>query len=86
MELNNYSYAAHKDNTFYKLLTRSYTFQLAKYEHDGVSKTIDSDDRNFSFIGLGELLFLKCSRSRRLYFELTRATNAGLTTLKYLLF
>ena len=59
MELNNYSYAAHKGNTFYKLLTRSYTFQLAKYEHDGVSKSIDSDGRNFSFIDFGESLFHK---------------------------
>ena len=40
--------------SFYKLLTRRYIFQLAKYEHKGVSESIDSDDRNFSFVGLLE--------------------------------
>ena len=32
----NYFYAAHKGNFFYMLLTRRYTFQLTKYEHEGV--------------------------------------------------
>ena len=59
MEWNNYSFAAHNDDFFYTLLTRRYIFQLTKYEHEGVSESIDSDNRNFFFIGLAELLFLK---------------------------
>ena len=46
---------------FYKLLTRRDIFQLAKYKYEGVSESIDSDDRNFSFIVLAELLFYKPS-------------------------
>ena len=47
---------------FYKLLTRRYTFQLTKYKHESVSESIDSDDRNFSFVVLTELLFFKRSQ------------------------
>ena len=39
---------------FYKLHIRRYIFQLKKYEHKGVTENIDSDDRNFSSIGLEE--------------------------------
>ena len=42
----------------FKSLIKKYIFQFTRYEHRGVSKSIDSDDRNFSFIGLVELLFL----------------------------
>ena len=47
--------------TFYKLLTRRYIFKLTKHEHEGVSESNDSDDRNFSF-GLAELSFVKRSQ------------------------
>ena len=40
----------------------------------------------FLLLVLGNYYSLNAPNSRRLYFELTRATNAGLTTLKYLLF
>ena len=53
-ERNNYSDAVHKGNFFYKLLTRRYIFQLMKYEHKGVSESIDFDDMNFSSAGLAE--------------------------------
>ena len=46
------SYAVHKYDFFYKLLTRRYIFQLMKYEHKGASESIDSKDRNFSSVGL----------------------------------
>ena len=48
--------------TFYKLLTRRYIFKLTKHEHEGVSESNDSDDRNFSFAGLAELSFVKRSQ------------------------
>ena len=35
-----------------KLLTRKCVFQLKKYKHNSVSKSIHSDDRNFSAFGL----------------------------------
>ena len=44
-----------------KLLTRRYIFQLKKYEHKGISESIDFDNTNFSSVGLAELLFLKRS-------------------------
>ena len=47
---------------FYKLPTRRYIFKLTKYDHEDVSESIDSDDRNFSFVGLAELSVLKCSQ------------------------
>ena len=46
----------------FESLTKRYIFQLTKYEHEGVNENIDSDDKNFSFIGLAELLFLKRSQ------------------------
>ena len=48
--------------TFYKLLTRRYIFKLTKHEHEGVSESNDSDDRNFSFAGLAGLSFVKRSQ------------------------
>ena len=39
---------------FYKYLPRRYIFQLTKYKHKGVSESIDSDNRNFSSVGLAE--------------------------------
>ena len=39
---------------FHKLLTRRYIFQLTKYEHDGVSESIDFDDTKFSSVGFAE--------------------------------
>ena len=48
--------------TFYKLLTRRYIFKLTKHEHEAVSESNDSDDRNFSFVGLAELSFVKRSQ------------------------
>ena len=80
MELNNYSNAAHKDNFFLKLLTRSYIFQLTKYGNDSVSKSIDSDDRNFSFIGQ------RLPTLDAYSFGLTMARNLGPTTMEYLSF
>ena len=47
---------------FYKLLTRRYIFKHTKYEHERYSENIDSDDRNFCFIGLAELSLYKCSQ------------------------
>ena len=32
------------------------------HEHEGVSENNDSDDRNFSFVGLAELSFVKRSQ------------------------
>ena len=57
-----YFSAAHKGHLFYKLLTRRDIFQLTRYEYEGVSESIDPDDKNFTFIGLAELLFLKRSQ------------------------
>ena len=45
-----------------KLLTRRYIFKLTKYEREVVSRSIDSDDRNFRFVGLAELSLLKRSQ------------------------
>ena len=39
---------------FNKLLSRGYIFQLTKYEHQGVSQRIDSDNTNFSSVDLAE--------------------------------
>ena len=67
-EWNNYSYAAHKDDFFKgELLTRRYKmFQLTKYEHEGVSKSIDSEDRNFSSFGLRNYYLLNAPNFRHL--------------------
>ena len=53
-EWNNYSYAAHKANFFYKLLTRRCIFQLTKHELKGVSESFDFEGKNFSSFGLAE--------------------------------
>ena len=37
---------------FYKLLSRKYIFRLTKCEDKGVSERINSEDRNFSSLGL----------------------------------
>ena len=39
MKWNNYSYAAHKGDFLKKFLTRTYIFQLTKYEHKSVSES-----------------------------------------------
>ena len=56
---NNYSKLALKNYTKdlqhgFPHSVRIYIFQLTKYEHKGVSGSIDSDDRNFSSAGLVE--------------------------------
>ena len=38
----------------YKFLTRRCIYQLKKCEHKSVNESIDSDDRNFSLVGLAE--------------------------------
>ena len=44
---------------FLKLLTRRYIFQLTKYKHKGISKSINFDDANVCSVGRAESLFLK---------------------------
>ena len=43
-----------KATLFNKLLTRRCIFQLTKSERKDVSENIDSDDKNFSSVGLAE--------------------------------
>ena len=74
MEWNNYSFAAHNDDFFYTLLTRRYIFQLTKYEHEGVSESIDSDNRNFFSLVLRNYYSLNVPN-----FPTLDAYNFGLT-------
>ena len=51
---------------FYKLLTRKYIFKHTKFEHKGVSESIDSDDRNSPSVGLANNYSVDTSNFRRL--------------------
>ena len=50
-EWNNHFCAAHKDSF---LQANKYIFQLTKYEHKDIHKSIDCDDSNLSSMGLAE--------------------------------
>ena len=69
-EWSDYSYAAH-NGVFLKVLTKRHIFQFTKYEHNGITENISSDDRNFSslkpqqnfqFVIHRNILFLECSK------------------------